>query len=76
MRRSFVPELPVRVVPFSGYRMNIVRPREVTDWHVVDQRGRTVRVYAAGKDYGVTKRRLRAERFADLFNLRGARRGA
>jgi len=59
-----------RVVEFTGRRIEQGQKNEgrfVTDWHVVDERGCTQKVFSADGT-GTQYRRQRAQRYADQLN--------
>jgi len=73
MRRPrFVIQRPARVVPFTGMRVDGWHASPVTDWHVVDARGRTLYVVPYSVGHSEKARREYAERHARVANgLRG-----
>lgn len=71
-RPRFVIARPAHVVPFTGTRIGARKAKPVTDWHVVDQRGRTLYVVPYTAGYSQRVRREYAERHARVANgLRG-----
>lgn len=71
-RPRFVIARPVRVVPFTGYPIGRAHSQPITDWHVIDRRGRTVYVVPWRPQYPQRVLRSYAERHARVANgLRG-----
>jgi hypothetical protein len=63
----FVPETPFRVEPFTGGLIRDEQARHVTDYHIVDARGRTIHVVPFDRKQRRTPR-LHAERYVQELN--------